>query len=268
MSSKLERITPAEVDEKRLPFVDHLRELRNRTMRAVAYVVVGVLAAWGLRDPLFAWFAEPYTAAMHELTGSTGQMMSFSGPMEPIVVYLRISVLFGVLAAFPLILLEAWLFVAPGLYRSERQMAVPFLLASTVFFLGGALFCRYVVLDMILFVLLQFGGENEAVIMMDDYFSFTSRLLFVFACLFELPVVTSFLAALGLISHRGLIRNWRYAIVLAFVIGGAATPPDPLSQIFLAVPLSLLYGLSILLAKLITDRREKSDGVAEPEVSA
>ncbi|MFT5991641.1 MAG: sec-independent protein translocase protein TatC, partial [Bradymonadia bacterium] len=121
----------------------------------------------------------------------------------------------------------------------------------------GVAFCRYVVLDPAVDALIGFGGEStSAEIMMAEYFSFTARMLFIFGVMFELPVATSFFAIVGLLTHRGLFRNWRYAIVAAFVFGAMFTPPDPLTQIALAVPLVGLYGVAILLAYFITKARE------------
>lgn len=267
MTSEVEEI-PAELDEKRLPFTEHLRELRSRTIRAVVYLVVGFVVAWNFHSELFEWLAEPFRVAMNTLEGTEhAPAISFRGPIEPIVVYLKTSLLIGALAVIPLVLLEAWLFVAPGLYKDERRLALPFLLASMVFFLGGTAFCRYLVLDPTMTVLLKFGEANQAVVMMQEYFSFASRLLFVFGALFELPVVVSFLAMIGVLTHRSLIKYWRYSVVLAFVIGAMFTPPDPLTQIMLAVPMVALYGLSIVLAYVISRGRAMPTAETDEEES-
>ena len=244
-----------EVEATKQPFTEHLRELRTRTIRALAYVIVGLLVAWMWHEDLYRWLMEPYQVAMHALDEARDDI-GFRSPIEPVMVYLKTSLLVGALASAPLVLLEGWLFVAPGLYARERRLAVPFLLWSVIFFLGGVAFCRYVVLEPAMQVLLGFGGEGtSAIIMMDDYFAFSSKLLFVFGALFELPVLVSFLSLVGLIDHHWLIRNWKYSVIGAFVLGAMLTPPDPLTQVALAVPLVLLYVISIGLAYLITSRR-------------
>lgn len=251
-----------ELDEKRLPFTEHLRELRTRTIRAAAYGIVAVIVAWAFHEPLFLWIKQPYDAGILAAGAAEDARLAFRGVTEPVIVYLKVSGIVGGLAAMPLILLELWLFIAPGLYRRERRMAVPFLLASIVCFLGGVAFCRYLVLEPAITVLIGMGGEGtEAAIMMNEYLSFTAMTLLVFGLMFELPVVTSFAASLGIITHRGLLRNWKYSVVAAFVLGAMFTPPDPLTQVALAVPLVMLYGLSIVLAYFITQARGEA---AEP----
>ena len=162
----------AELDASRLPFTDHLRELRTRTNRAVAYVAVAFGVAWAFHEQIFFWLMEPYLVGLTELEGAEADPnIAFRGVIEPVVVYLKTSLLVGFLAVVPLVLLEIWLFVAPGL-QAERRCAAPFPIASVFFFLGGVTFCRYLVLEFALTVLLAFGGDNtEAVIMMQEYSS-------------------------------------------------------------------------------------------------
>ncbi len=255
-----------EFDVKRLPFTEHLRELRTRTIRAVVYIVLGFGTAWAFHEQLFTWLMEPYYAALPSVDSAFGQGIAYRSPIEPVIVYLKTSLVVGSIAVMPMVLLEAWLFVAPGLYREEKRLALPFLLFSVLCFLGGAFFCRYVVLSPAMLVLLGFGGEGtNAAIMMQENFTFTTRMLFVFGALFEMPVVISFLSMIGVVSHSGLIRNWKVAVVVAFVVGAMLTPPDPLTQIGLAVPLVVLYVVSIGLAYVLGKPREEPP---EPDVES
>lgn len=254
-------------DEKRLPFTEHLRELRDRLIWSVGAILVGFLAAWAFHEELFYWLMEPYIAGAGELYPEFTEAIAFRSPIEPIVVYLKTSLLVAVICTLPFILWQTWLFVAPGLYKHERRMAVPFLGSSILCFVGGALFCRYLVLEPALTVLLGMGGSYASPnIMMQEYFGFTSRMLLVFGLLFELPVAISFLSLIGLVTHRGLIRNWRYAILIAFVVGAMLTPPDPLTQMALAVPLAVLYLLSIIIAYFITTSRERGGADKAPDI--
>ena len=243
----------AELDEARLPFTEHLRELRTRTMRMVAYVVVSFGIAWMFRIEIFTWFVQPYYVATLSSSEVRFSDLSYISLIEPIVVYLKCTLTASVLASMPLILTEIWLFVAPGLYRKEKRLAAPFLAFSIVFFLGGVLFCRYLVMELAIDVLLKFADEPATgIITMGEYFSFASRLFLVFGLFFEMPVAISFFAVLGLVTHRTLIQHWRIAVVGSVIVGAMLTPPDPITQLALAVPMVTLYGLSIFLAYLIT----------------
>jgi len=252
-------------EEFKQPFSEHLRELRRRLVFCVGYIVAGFGVAWFFHQPLFTWLMEPYVQGMSALHPELDRLISFRSVIEPIVVYLKTALLASLIAVMPLILHQLWLFVAPGLYDHERRLALPFLAMSFVCFIGGAVFCRYIVLEPAITVLVGAGGVNTSPnIMMQEYFSFTSKMLLVFGFLFELPVVITFLSLVGAVTHRGLIRNWRYALLAAFVVGAMLTPPDPLTQLAMAVPLVLLYAISILIAYVITRGRERREAPTPP----
>lgn len=248
-------------DEKQLPFVEHLRELRTRVVRSLVYFTIAIFVAWNYHSQIFAWLTEPYLQAVGDQTGSLlGNNLGFRGPVEPVVVYFKVSMVAGAIVSLPLVLLELWLFVAPGLYKSERRMAAPFLFSTLIFFLGGVAFCRYLVLTTTMKFLLGMAEEGTIpAIMMEEYYAFSTNMLFIFGALFELPVIIAFLSFLGIVTHRGLWNHWRYAVLASFVVGGILTPPDPISQIMLAGPLVVLYFLSIGIAWMITKRRERND---------
>ena len=245
-----------ELDETRLPFTEHLRELRTRTIRMVLYVVAGFGLAWTFREDVFGWYVQPYYFATASATGVRFPDLSYISVIEPIVVFLKCSLSAAVLLAMPLVLTEVWLFVAPGLYKKEKRLAGPFLGSSILFFVGGVLFCRYLVMELAIDVLLKFGADSAAaIITMSEYFSFASRLFLVFGLFFEMPVAISFFAVLGLVTHHTLIKHWRIAVVGSVIVGAMLTPPDPITQLALAVPMVALYAVSIGLAYLITTAR-------------
>jgi sec-independent protein translocase protein TatC len=276
------------MDEKRLPFIEHLAELRARIIRALVAIVVCFLGAWFFHVQIFNWLMEPYEQAVLSLPDPFHQtvlstipqsgvsieprhvpLLRYKGLVEPFFVYLKASLLAGVFAAVPVIFWQIWAFIAPGLYPNERRLAAPFIVGTTVFFLLGSAFCRYVVMEPACKVLLSIGAQNtEPLIMMQDYFGLMSRFLLVFGVVFELPIIVMFLALLVLITHRTLIRHWRVAIVLTFVVGAMLTPPDPFTQIALALPLIVLYVISIGVAYVFTLRRQKSVAVAASDVPA
>lgn len=242
---------------ERAPLGEHLRELRTRLVRAIVVLVITVIAAWFFHETLFDWLMGPYTDAMKSKHPDVPHYIEYRALTEPLVVYLKTSAIVGALVATPYILYELWKFIVPGLYKEERRMATSFLLATLVFFFTGVLFCRYFVLGPAVGMLLSIGATNtSAAIMMNEYFGFTSRMLFVFGLLFELPVVISFLSFLGLITHRTLLKYWRHAMVVMFIVGAMLTPPDPLTQVLLSVPLSFLYFVSVGVSWFFTTRRE------------
>lgn len=256
----------SEEELQRAPLGEHLRELRTRLIRGIAALAVAVIVAWIFHEVLFDWLMQPYTKAMKAKHPDVPHYIEYRALTEPLVVYLKTSAIVGALAATPYILYEIWKFVVPGLYKQERRMATSFLIATLLFFTTGVLFCRYFVLGPAVGMLLSIGATNtSASIMMNEYFGFTSRMLFVFGLLFELPVVISFLSFLGLITHRTLLKYWRHAIVVMFIVGAMLTPPDPLTQVLLSLPLSLLYFVSVGVSWMFTTRREAKQARAMEE---
>jgi sec-independent protein translocase protein TatC len=180
-------------------------------------------------------------------------------PAEAFLTYLKLSFLCGLFLALPVILYQLWCFVAPGLLEHEKKYTVPFIVGSTLlFYLGGVLF--YLVLPLIVRFLLSFANADvKAQLSVGYYVAFCIRLMIGFGLVFQLPVVTTFLTQLGLLSSRALIKNFRYAVVLTFVVAAILTPPDVVSQTFMALPTLLLYGVSILVAKRVEKRRAAAE---------
>ena len=254
------------LEDDRLPFTEHLRELRSRTIRAVAYVLVAFIVSWTLRMEIFSWVTAPYESAIFGSTDVRFPDLSFISLMEPIVVYLKASLTCAVLMSAPLVLTEVWLFIAPGLYKTEKRLAAPFLFFSILCFVGGVLFCRYIVMQLAIDVLLQFAGDPASgIITMKEYFDFALRLFLVFGIFFELPVAISFAAVLGLVTHKTLIKHWRVAVIGSVIVGAMLTPPDPITQLAHAVPMVALYAVSIALAYVISKAKgtEKAEAAEE-----
>lgn len=233
-------------DEARMSFVEHLGELRTRLIRCLIAITIGVLACFTVAEYIYYWLLQPLIAALPP----DRKAVHFLNPVEPFMVFLKVAVLAGIFAASPVCLYQLWRFVAPGLYPRERRAVVPFVASGTVFFIGGAAFCRYVVLPVGLETLMGVGSSSELFemqpqITMAEYFSVATKLMLAFGAVFELPVIVLFLSYVRLISYRTLLRHWRGAIVVAFIVGAILTPPDVITQTMLAVPLMILYGLSI-----------------------
>ncbi len=238
-----------------MPLTAHLTELRTRLFWSVAALAVGFLICYGLSDFIVSAVQFPWTP----IGGDLHVPLQIIAPAEAFLTYLKVAFFAGLFVVLPVILHQLWKFVAPGLLEHERKYTIPFLVGSTtLFYAGGALF--YLLLPFVVTFLLSFASDDiTAHLSVGYYVSFCLRLMIAFGLVFQLPVVVVFLTQLGLVTSRGLIRHFRYAVVLAFVLAAILTPPDPISQSFMALPTLLLYSASILAAKRIESRRARED---------
>jgi sec-independent protein translocase protein TatC len=254
-----------EVDQSRAPLMDHLLELRRRLIRAVLGLIAAFAVCFYFADDIFAFLARPLVDAF----GGEGQgRMIYTRLYEAFFVEIRVAFFAAFFVSFPLIANQIWAFVAPGLYAKEKRAFLPFLLATPVLFtLGGAL-AYYVVMPTAFRFFLNFQGnvggiEQEALPAVGDYLTLVMHFILAFGIAFLLPVLLMLLERAGLVTRDQLKRGRRYAILGAFVIAAVATPPDILSQFMLAVPLILLYELS-LIAIWFTERRRAREADPEP----
>ena len=252
-----------------MSFWDHLSELRSRLVRSILAIAVGVGVAWNYREPILGWLTKPYASAWVAVGLGNKPNLHFPGPADLFFAYLKLSVIAGFVFALPVIFYQVWAFIAPGLYSRERRLALPFVASSSALFAGGVYFGWRVALPIAYRYLLSLsgnvGGSNLTVIptvMIEQYLDSIAQMLIAFGLAFELPVLSLFLSLAGIINHRHLIRFARYFVVVAFVIAAIVTPPDIVSQLILAVPLCILYGLSIVVAWVFGRR-----GLAAPTTS-
>ena len=250
-----------ELDEGRMPFLEHLQELRLRLRNASLVFMVAVVACWFWSKEIYAWLRVPLEdawAANPKL--GPHAVMQFRSVVEPFWVYVSVALWAGVFVSSPAIFYQLWKFIAPGLYKRERRIGIVFALVSAVFFVGGAAFCYYLVLARMFTYLLAYADPStQPALMLSEYFELTRNLMLAFGAVFELPLLIYFLAAVGLVTHRGLWKFNRWFIVLAFIIGAILTPsPDVVSQVMMALPMIALYNLSILVAYFVTRRRERA----------
>jgi len=233
--------------DARMPLTAHLEELRWRIVRALVAVAVAFGVCYGFSERIFVFLIHPLAALRPDEALIIG-----TGVTEAFFTKLKVSFIAGIFAASPVIFFQAWRFVAPGLHKHEKQLAVPFSVAATAFFLTGAAFCYFFVFPVAYrFFLDEFASIRVAPqIRISEYLGFASRMLLAFGVTFELPVVTFFLARLGLVTHRHLIAWARYAIVVIFIVAAVLTPgPDVASQLLMAAPLLVLYAVSIVVAR-------------------
>ena len=232
--------------EDKLPFTTHLEELRNRMVRCFIAVGVGFVVSFGFKEKLFQILVNPLIKVMEE-----GDTLIFTGLPEAFFTYLKVSLLAGIMVASPILLYQFWMFVAPGLYHKERRMLIPIVILSTFFFVGGSLFGYFVVFPFGFKFFLGFATETiRPLPSMKEYLGFSAKLLLAFGLVFELPLVLTFLARLGVVSVDFLKKNRKYALLLFFVGAAILTPPDVITQVMMALPLILLYEISILGAKI------------------
>jgi sec-independent protein translocase protein TatC len=248
----------SDVDGSRMPFVEHLRELRRRLLYCVIFVFVASIATFTWSEELFVWITEP-------LRQVSGQRMQVLGLIEMFMTYLKLSVLAALFVGAPYILLQAWLFVAPGLYRHEKRWIGPFILLGTLFFVGGAAFAFYVVLPLGFSQLVLMVPDGiEANFRVEDYVSFVVGMLLAFGLVFELPLVMWIMSAAGVVSPQGWAKLRRYWLIIAFVIGAILTPPDVLSQVAMSIPLVVFFELGVLGARFLYRRRDPVKAAASP----
>jgi len=231
-------------DEK-IPFTEHLEELRKRLLIVLAAIGVGFLISY--------WFAGWLVEVIRR---PLGRQLIFIAPTEAFFINLKLAFFAGIVLATPVILFQAWCFIAPGLLEKEKRFTVPLVISSTIFFFLGCTFAYFVILPIGNQFFLSFATDNlQPMISLSNYFSYTFKLILAFGIVFQLPVAIFFLSKLGILHSATLTKNRRYAILLVFVVAAIMTPPDVVSQIMMAVPLLFLYEAGIWVARLVEKRR-------------
>ena len=249
------------LEDEKLPFTAHLEELRKRLITCFIAIGVGFAISFGFKERLFKILVQPLVKVMEE-----GETLIYTGLPEAFFTYLKVALLSGIIVASPMILYQFWMFVAPGLYRNERRLMTPIVLLSSFFFIGGALFGYFIVFPWGFKFFLGFASETVRPLpSMKEYFGFSAKLLLAFGLVFELPLVITFLAKLGLVSVEFLKKNRKYALLLFFAGAAILTPPDVITQVMMALPLMVLYEISIIGAKIFGKKKTKTE---EAEQSA
>ncbi len=237
-----------------MTFLEHLEDLRKRIFYSFVAVIVVVIPAWFVSKDVYNILAQPITKFLPE-----GEQLVFTSLPGPFFLYMKVSFLTALFVAAPFLFLQVWYFIAPGLFRKEKKYLIPFVTMTTVFFTGGALFAFFVVFPFACNFFLGMGSEFKAMITVDQYFSLALRVILGIALVFEMPTLVFFLAKMGLISAKFMVKHFKYAVLMVFVIAAIITPtPDMFTQSIIAVPMLILYGLSILIALMVGKQKKRA----------
>lgn len=264
-----------EIEASRAPLLDHLMELRNRLLWSVGALVVGFAACFGFARRIFMFLVEPFETAIRTVRPETaGQALEMvnTHAFGFFFVQLQVALFAGIVVAFPMIAWQAYQFIAPGLYKRERMAAAPFMIAAPVMFLLGGAFVFYVAMPFALeFALKQEVRDGQIHITylpkVDEYLGLVTTLILAFGLCFQMPVVLSLLARVGMVTASMLRKGRRYAIVGIAALAACVTPPDVISMTMMALPMYALYEISIWIVWLIEKSRAKAEArEGEPQV--
>ena len=262
----------SELESSRMPLLEHLKELRDRLIRSAIGIAFGMAVSLYFVQDLIKLLRKPFdegcitATEQQRVAGYLAENASLvcelgvvNSLFEGVYTWLWTAFLAGLILAMPVVAFQIWGFIAPGLYKSERRLVYPLAAASSFLFAGGAAFCYFVLLPIAMPFFLTVIPDMQTNLSIRGYLGGIATMMIAFGVCFQLPVVIWFLAKLGLIDHKDLLGSFRYAIVGMFVIAALITPPDPITQTALAIPLVMLYGVGIVVAWF------SSTKVREPE---
>ena len=250
-------------NEKKSSFVEHLTELRSRLVRSIIYLFLFFIVCYFFAENIYSFLVEPYAEAVKN--DDVDRRMIFTALHETFITYLKVAFFAAMFISSPLILTQIWKFVAPGLYKNEKRALLPYLIATPTLFLLGGMLVYYLIMPLAIKFFLTFETSaqlNNLPIQLEakvnEYLSLIMRLIFAFGISFQLPVLLSLLARVGFIDSKYLKERRKYVIVIIFAVAALLTPPDPITQIGLGIPLLILYELSILSVSLIEKKKNNA----------
>jgi len=252
----------AEDDPKReamptMGFLDHLEELRRRLVYSIAAVAVGFFACWWKVESIYEIMQRPIMDVLK--ANGMAEKLVYLNPTEPFNLYLKIAALAGLFLTSPFVLYQVWMFISPGLYRNEKRYVVPFMVSTIALFMTGGYFGYKIVYPRALEFLIHFGRQFQPMITIGEYTSLFLSIILGMGLIFEMPILIFFLALMGIVSASFMWKNFRYAILICFVIAAIVTPtPDILNMCIFAAPMIALYALSIGIAWLVHPKQRRA----------
>jgi sec-independent protein translocase protein TatC len=249
-------------EEERLPLTSHLEELKSRLIRVLVVVGIGFGVCYVFKDWSFRIITKPLVDAMPAQSS-----MIFTGLPEAFFIHMKIAFFASLLLTAPYTLFEIWRFISPGLYKKEKRVIIPFIFFTAILFSGGVSFGYFIALPPAFRFFVSFSTDFlKPMISFSEYLSLTLKFLLAFGLSFEMPVFMFFLAKVGIVNSKMLSRQRRYAILIIFIVAAVLTPsPDALSQILMAIPLMILYEVSIVLTKFAGNKKAATDDVEDGE---
>lgn len=237
----------ADTTEEKMPITAHLDELRKRLLRSIIAIAIGMSVSYNFKEDLFAIITYPLSTALPK-----NSYMIYTSLPEAFFNYLKISFVAGVILASPYVLYQIWKFISPGLYQREKKYIAPFVIVASLLFIGGVVFCYFLVLPPAFKFFTEFSTDFlRPMLSLKEYLSLALKLLIVFGIMFEIPVFLFFLAKLGVITPAQLVRQRKYAILIIFIAAAILTPtPDAFTQIMMAVPMMALYEIGIIVIRI------------------
>ena len=247
-------------NEKKSSFVEHLTELRSRLVKSIVYLFLFFIVCYFFAENIYSFLVAPYADAVKD--DGLNRRMIFTALHETFITYLKVAFFAAMFVASPIILTQIWKFVAPGLYKNEKKALLPYLIATPTLFLFGGMLVYYLIMPLAIKFFLTFETSAQLSNLpiqleakVNEYLSLIMRLIFAFGISFQLPVLLSLLARVGFIDSKYLRKRRKYVIVIIFAVAAILTPPDPITQIGLGIPLLILYELSILSVSLIEKKK-------------
>ncbi len=259
-------------EKNKMPLLEHIKELRDRLIKSVVAILILFFVFFSVKEHIYGFLVQPLANVL--VDSGENRRMIFTALHEAFFTYIKVSFWTALFVGFPFVALQFWRFVAPGLYLKEKRALLPYLVISPIlFFLGGALVYYFIFpLAWKFFISFEAQGTASSLAVqlepkVNEYLSLVMRLIFAFGLSFQLPVVLTLLARAGLTSSKGLARKRKYAIVFSFIGAAIITPPDVISQVGLAIPIIILYEISIFAVRIVEKKRQKEDAAAEEELS-
>ncbi len=257
-------MSETDTDERAMPLLDHLIELRSRLLKSAIAILVLFFICYYFAPDLYNFLVAPLADVLEKMGGQ--RRLIFTALHEAFFTYIKVAFFAALFLSFPFIAIQIWMFIAPGLYKNEKRAFAPFLIATPILFFAGGGLVYYFIFPLAWSFFLSFesvGGAGALPIQLeakvDQYLSLVMRLIFAFGLCFELPVIMTLLGRVGMVTSKGMKEKRKYAIVLAFVAAAVLTPPDVISQIGLALPTMLLYEISIYSVKMVEKKRGDVD---------